>query len=240
MTLIVALEGQDGIVLAADSRGTIGDPRGLTAVNDLQQKLFKLTSHSGITISGSSELAASLISKLQDTMSQKGLVHVDQVAQEAVSVIQKEYFQWFGKRPWAGPQPIMDQRPSLIFLITGYNTQEGQSPMPRIYLLNNALDFALQTCSTGFMVAGIPQYAIYLIHRLYDRQMNLKSLKGLAAYLITETASQDPKVGGPIRMAEITPSQGYAELEETEIKRILQSNQKQNQRLRQFFFKGVR
>lgn len=239
MTLIVALEGQDGLILAADSRGTIGDPRGLTAVNDLQQKLFPLASHCGITISGFSELAALLIAKVRDAVQQKSLIQVDGIAQEAVNIIQAEYFAWFGKRSWAGPQPIIDQRPSLIFLLAGDNMVKGQNPTPQIYLLNSALDFALQLCPTGFMVAGIPQYAIYLIHRLYDRQMNLESLQALAAYLITETASQDPKVGGPIRMAEITPSGGYRELNETSVKKIVEMNDKQNQKLREFFFKGV-
>jgi Resolvase, N terminal domain len=42
MTLILGLRGKDGVVLAADSRGTIGDPRGLTAIDDTQTKLFQL------------------------------------------------------------------------------------------------------------------------------------------------------------------------------------------------------
>ena len=108
-TLIVALEGQDGLILAADSRGTIGDPRGLTAINDLQQKLFPLSSHCGITISGTSELASYLILKLQQVMQQKTLTNVDDIARETVNVVKTEYFQWFGNRPWASPQPIMAQ-----------------------------------------------------------------------------------------------------------------------------------
>lgn len=238
MTLIVALEGQDGLVLAADSRGTIGDPRSLTAVNDLQKKLFKLSDHCGITISGSSELATQLIGILQDAMAKKKVTNVDDVTKEAINAIQTEFFKWFGKRPWASPQPILDQRPSLVFLIAGYN-MTGQNPTSKIFLINSALDFAPQLCSTGFMVAGIPQYAIYLIHRLYDRQMNLKSLQALAAHLITETASQDPKVGGPVRMAHITPGEGYRELNEKSIEQILATNQKQNQEMRRFFIKGV-
>jgi 20S proteasome alpha/beta subunit len=42
MTLVTCFRGKDGVVLAADSRGTIGDPRGLTAINDTQQKLLSL------------------------------------------------------------------------------------------------------------------------------------------------------------------------------------------------------
>src|SRR5208282_1453346 len=39
--LAVAIKATDAIVMASDSRGTIGDPRGLTAVNDTQQKVFQ-------------------------------------------------------------------------------------------------------------------------------------------------------------------------------------------------------
>lgn len=37
MTLLAALKGVDGLVLAADSRGTFGAPRETTAQNDAQQ-----------------------------------------------------------------------------------------------------------------------------------------------------------------------------------------------------------
>ena len=56
MTLIAALEGQDGLVLAPDSRGTIGDPRALTAINDTHKKIFQLSEFCGIATSGSAEL----------------------------------------------------------------------------------------------------------------------------------------------------------------------------------------
>ena len=78
------------------------------------------------------------------------------------------------------------------------------------------MDFAPQL-ALGTMLAGVPQYATYLLHRLYDRGMGLQSLKALAAYLISETASQDPKVGGPIKMAQITADAGYVELQRVPI-----------------------
>ncbi len=105
-------------------------------------------------------------------------------------------------------------------------------------MLNSQLDFAPQLCTTGHMLAGIPQYATYLIHRLYNPQMKLTNVCSLAAYLITETATQDPKVGGPVRIATITPGEGYRDLPETDIQVILNQNEDQNIRLREFFFKG--
>ena len=63
MTLAVAIKAQDAIVIAADSRGTIGDPRALTAVNDTQQKIFQFGA-CALAISGASELTLALIDEL--------------------------------------------------------------------------------------------------------------------------------------------------------------------------------
>jgi hypothetical protein len=49
------------------------------------------------------------------------------------------------------------------------------------------------------MMIGVPQYAIYLPNISSDKAA------ALAEYLISETASQDPKVGGPIKIAKVLP-----------------------------------
>jgi 20S proteasome alpha/beta subunit len=58
------MKAVDGIILAADSRGTIGDPRGLTAINNSQIKIFPLGS-SGLGIAGASEMAAVLLDEFR-------------------------------------------------------------------------------------------------------------------------------------------------------------------------------
>lgn len=73
---------------------------------------------------------------------------------------------------------------------------------------------------------------------LYNPQMAVVHLRALAAYLISETATQDPKVGGPIRIAEITPEKGYQELDESIVNEIIKKNEEQNLKLRKFFFEG--
>jgi 20S proteasome alpha/beta subunit len=68
MTLAVAIKAVDSVVMAADSRGTIGDPRGLTAINDTQTKLFQL-GQCGVVIAGASEVALIIL----DEFGKKGL-----------------------------------------------------------------------------------------------------------------------------------------------------------------------
>jgi|SRR6187200_1095589 20S proteasome alpha/beta subunit len=53
MTLTLCLQGKDGIVVAADSRGTFGDPRHITAQNDTIKKVY-LVGNVGILEAGSS------------------------------------------------------------------------------------------------------------------------------------------------------------------------------------------
>ena len=238
MTLIVALEGRDGLVMAADSRATIGDPRGLTAVNDLQQKLFKLSRYCGIAISGASELAARLTDQLIAQIEANKLENTDDIVQRAYELAKREFTQWFGVRPWSGTQPIVDQRPSVIFVVAGYTVHTAGQLKPRIYLLASQLDFAPQLCPSGYMLAGVPQYATYLLHRFYSREMSVDNVSALAAYLIAETATQDPKVGGPIHIAVITRQNGYTELETSKVEELVRRNEEQSRRMRQFFFGG--
>jgi 20S proteasome alpha/beta subunit len=61
MTLLVALRGSDGIVAATDSRGTFGDPRGVTAQNDSQKKLYTSSKYTGILTAGAGELGAAVM-----------------------------------------------------------------------------------------------------------------------------------------------------------------------------------
>jgi 20S proteasome alpha/beta subunit len=241
MTLTLALEGAGGLVVAADSRGTIGDPRGLTAINDVQLKLFRLADTCALAVSGASELAARIVDRLNDRLAQESnRPDVEQVLATSIDLMKSEYTSWFGPRPWVTAQQVLDQRPLVAFILAGYRREGVPVPVPRIYLLTSQTDFAPQLASAGSMMAGVPQYATYLMHRLYDRGMGLRSLQALGAYLITETASQDPKVGGPIRMATITADNGYQEVADETIDELIRANEEQSQRLRQFFFdRGV-
>ena len=45
MSLAIAIQTNEGIVVASDSRGTFGDPRGVTGANDTIQKVYGLTKY---------------------------------------------------------------------------------------------------------------------------------------------------------------------------------------------------
>lgn len=227
MTLIVAMKALDSIIMAADSRGTIGDPRGLTAINDSQVKLFPLGC-CGLGIAGASEMGAVLLDELKRTNCGD---NIDNVIKEVVKHSADSFSGWFRDIP-------PSQRPGVLLTLAGYRFNAGKKPEPMIYLLNSQANFAPQLFGNMPCLSGVPQYAVYLVHRYYEPNISMDKAKALAEYLVAETASQDPKVGGPIHLSEITPENGYRELSEGEVKIIHQSNSELNTRLRAFFLKG--
>lgn len=224
MTLVVCLEGKDGLVLAADSRGTIGDPRALTAISDSHIKLFQLSRFTGIVSFGQAELAAQSITAVKSRLGPED-IYFTPVFAKARETIRTNYAQWFSNLP-------PEAKPSLGFIITGLE----KNKKTKIYYLASRFDFAPQLCTTGIALGGIPQYATYLVHRLYDPKMSIRNLITLAAYVITETATQDPKVGGPVRVAQISDDQGYKQLTESQVNEVVKRNEKLNKQLRDFFF----
>jgi hypothetical protein len=158
--------------------------------------------------------------------------------QETRKLVRKNYDDWFVKFK-------LEERPAVMFVLCGYERMPGvpanaqnATLIPRTYTLTSQFDFAPALMPNGNALAGVPQYAIYLLNRLYNPNMTVSDLPRLAAYLIAETATQDPKVGGPIRMATITPQDGFKMVEQTNVDEIVHRNSEQNERLRQFFFGG--
>lgn len=237
MTLLVGLRGADGMVVAADSRGTFGDPRGITAQNDAQKKLYVASKHACILTAGSGELGATIMTEAL------GMIQPDDgvsavLAKTRLHVHQryKEWFPTFAIQPnlMGGGIPV---RPDLALLIAGYDPSDGaKPPEQKIFQLISALDFAPMLHNYGFALVGVAQYGLYLLNRLFQDNSTIAQLEALAAYVITETASQDGKVGGPLQMATISPTE-TKQLKPDEIASIIQGTEKKNRSLRDSFYK---
>jgi hypothetical protein len=69
-----------------------------------------------------------------------------------------------------------DQRPGILFVLGGYRfPADGSTPIPMIYLMTSNTRFAPQLAGAYPMMAGVPQYAVYLAHRYYDPEMTADS-----------------------------------------------------------------
>ena len=237
MTLTVSLTGADGVVAATDSRGTFGDPRAVTAQNDTMQKLYDVSSHVVVTVAGTAELGSQLMLQLQSEIGGRGLDGVTPVMDLVREQTRARFAEWFpGWQVQQSQQPVPPVRPDLAMIVTGYDRVEDRFGEPKTYQLLAGYDFAPMLSGHGFALQGVPQYALYLLNRLYVPEATTEELMALAAYVITETASQDGKVGGPVQMACIRPTEGCRILAETEIEEVISSNAKRSERLRASFF----
>src|ERR1019366_3617354 len=123
MTLLVALKGEKCIVLASDSRGTFGDPRGVTAQNDNMVKSEILAKHTAVLIAGASELGALIVKDFPDPLpdTTRGTTAVmNHLRNHAKS----QYAEWFSMLP-AIPNGQAPGRPDVVFLVAGYDESEA-------------------------------------------------------------------------------------------------------------------
>jgi len=235
MTLLVGLRGADGLVVATDSRGTFGDPRGITAQNDAQRKLYVTSKYTAVMTAGAGELGATVMKEILDKMT--GVEGVTPVMQLVRQVALERYREWF---PNFSIQPVQGQpqRPDLALMVAGYDVDAADHVAePRMFQLLSQMDFAPMLHNYGFALCGVAQYALYLLNRLYQPDSSIEQLKALAAYVITETASQDGKVGGPVQMAMITAG-GCKELATDQVREIIKHNDGRSEQLKKSFFKG--
>lgn len=98
MTLQVALKGSDGLVLAADSRGIFGDPRGVTAQNDAMEKAFTVSPHVAVLMAGAGELGNTAMLGAVAKIKEDGLDGVQQVLEPLRQHFRQQYATWFPQR----------------------------------------------------------------------------------------------------------------------------------------------
>ena len=263
MTLLVALKAADGLVMAADSRGTFGDPRQVTAQNDSQQKAHILADHVAVLQAGAGELGTHVVERAKQVL--KGELMTVPVTPGAPPVLQPgngvppatdgvtpvmgvlrdvtraSYNEWFPSvepvpPPMLAAQGQVPTRPELQFIVGGYEVGGGGANDARIYTMLSAVDFAPALHDYGFAVGGIPTYALYLLNRLYQPGRSTDDLAALAVYVITETASQDGKVGGPVNLVKVTPTAGCQLLTAEQVQAIVADNTSRSEALRDSFY----
>lgn len=239
MTLLVALIGTDGIVVAADSRGTFGDPRGVTAQNDTMQKAHVLTPHVAVLVAGTAEVGAMIIGETQKRLAASpvgdSVVPVmDVLRSTAIDC----YNNWFPTVPAVQPMQLVQAgqvatRPDLVFVVAGYD-EDG---VAHLYTLASGFGFPPMKTTHGFCLQGVAQYALYLLNGLYETDRTTSELTALAVYAITETAGQDGKVGGPVNVITISPgSEGCQPLSTDTVNEINDRNRSRLQALRDSFY----
>lgn len=204
MTLVVALAGVDGIVLAGDRRTAI-EEEGRRVVADTSRKIFPVAEHVGVGLCGQGDLGVYLLEKLLREVRAK---HVDGIT--SVFEISRRFLIAAYDEATQGIQP--ESRPPVGFIFAGLDHDvEGTYSQPRICSMYQWEGFQPLASTTGWDACGPVWIAEYLISGFYAPSMTVEQLARLASLLIVETASQDSRVGGEPLLAVITAS-GYREI----------------------------
>jgi 20S proteasome alpha/beta subunit len=128
MTLGVGIETNGGIVVASDSRATVGDLRGLTTNNDTAIKIFVPVSSVAVALAGTGDTGHALMQQVTATLAGQVINDVEAAAQYIQNVGRQYYAQSFGPPQWlmtpAGV-PVPTPRPDVWYLLAGY-TGAGQ------------------------------------------------------------------------------------------------------------------
>lgn len=230
-TLTVCLQGKDAIVVAADSRGTFGDLQSITAQNDTIKKVY-LVGKVGISMAGATNANMVIEEVAKAYQNGDGVTATMYKLRETSRSRFDDWFAKFALLPSKDNPNIV--RPHLQLSIAGYDLENGK-PIPRLYSMVSNYDFAPNLHDFGFVVSGLVQYALYLLNRLYSINMDTETLKHLGAYVITETATQDGRVGGPVQMAVITPAGAPTMLNKVDVQSIITQNEDRSKRLNELF-----
>ena len=146
--------------------------------------------------------------------------------------------QWFPIEKFQ-VQPISGEdatRPEIGCILAGFPAKGSpREKEAEIYSLLSPLNFAPLLHNYGFALSGVAQYALYLMNRTYRTEISLDDAIAIAHYVISETATQDGKVGGPVRMATIDPERGYQELPPGRVSQLPSRDRKINEGLAKLF-----
>jgi len=216
LTLVTAAQGRNFIVAGADSRGTFGHPDVAFSSYDVMQKMVLVAPHVVVLSYGAGEVGDNLLNEFREGLQQEQplIDGVRAILQSLQTFCQQRWNQWFVNVPF-------QFRPVVAYIVAGLErAQDGDYSVPLIYSMNSRMGFAPAFHRYGWSHGGVPIYAIYIFGRRYRPDMSVDKLCGLVAYGISETATQDQRVGGAIRLMKVLP-EGAQELNETEIRTVL-------------------
>jgi 20S proteasome alpha/beta subunit len=230
MTLIVALEGTDGIVLASDSREATLD--GFYNDNS-EQKLHKISDNIGLLTSGEASLPITLIELFKKKVNDEPVLkdNITQAAEQFRLILLGSYMQWFNIV--IANNPI---KPDILFILTGYDVLPDRKEK-KTFVLHSAMNFAPQPQIIGYATGGQDRPARVIISRLYSKDKNVEDLTKLAVYAITEAARTNYWVGGKVRVLLLKENETKL-LTDAEVKIIIARNKRKGKNIETTFYRG--
>ncbi len=196
MTLIIAAEGKNFVVLGADSRATIEETVGGTRVAiNFMNKITQLSDHVAVLLAGDAEVADRLVEKFKLSLNGRD-DGVSKIAEKLTDFCRED------AKELSQIPTHPDYFPNFGFIIAGLDRVQGKYVLPRCYVLDSLSGFRLGL-ARGFALDGKRMIAYYIFAKEFDYGMEFDALCKLVAKAINDTIGIDGDVGGRIRMARI-------------------------------------
>lgn len=211
MTLVIAAQGKDFIILGTDSRGTIQDGAGTRVELNIMMKFARISKHVGVLMYGSGDQAQYILHKFQISLHGRNY-GASKIAEKLADLCIKEARKVIDVPTIAFPQ--------YGFLVAGLDKEDNEY-VPRCYSLYSATGFRLGMSKHGFILEGKPMIAYYLFAKSYNKDMNVSDLCELVAQTLYDTIKVDGDVGGKIRIA-IIDSTGLREVPDGDVMTFIQ------------------
>jgi hypothetical protein len=198
MTLIVAVAGNDFVIVGADGKGTVTDHVGNRVDSLNEQKLVKLTDFVCVLLVADGEIGLELIEEFQTRVKPKPNWGITKTVAE-LSVFCKEQVGSF----FSGVRSSDPSFPDIIYVLAGFD-KVGTKYKSKINVLRSSSMFFPGRYKDK-VAEGKPLIARYILSHKYNRNLSEDDMCYLVGELFVETITLDGDVGGQIRMARLSP-----------------------------------
>lgn len=204
MTLIMAVEGIDFVVLATDSKGSWIDDSGTRIDSIAEEKLIPLTKYACVLICADAEVGVQLVEEFKTQYANHHNWGITKVVKE---------FSKFCKREISHISDTVSPSdrafPNVIYIVAGLD-KVGKKWKPKINILRSHRLF-YPGREKNKAANGKPMIARYILDKEYNKNLSVDDMCSLVGMVMAETVRIDGDVGGRIRMAVIN-QKGVREL----------------------------
>jgi len=224
MSIALVFIGTDGILLATDSRMTVGTDINVDYWDDNSQKLWKLTDNLGLTSVGSQQgYRQHLIEICQRRLKESG---VDNLSEKAISlltdIVRVDYMHQLETLGILAKEFL---RNKFGVIVGGYDDDDKPTILSiRAFTAASDIPFATDIRRLFWIdsASGIAEHLLIETKMIEELRhgLSLNVLKRLAALFIEETKISNNCIGGKIQMATVTKDGGFQFVGEGDVKSV--------------------
>lgn len=205
MTLVIAAEGKDFVVLISDGKGMWTEEDGTRFESRNEDKMFKLSKYTCALIAGDSELGAEFIESFK--LKNKGCANWPM--RRVVKAFSKHCKKELGHLTDI-VHPANNNFPDIVYVIGGMD-KVGRKFFPIINILRSQRNLCMVGRKRRNAAEGSPLIARYILSKNYSENLSLNEMCLLVAEAMAETITIDGNVGGKVRMSVVDKRTGVRE-----------------------------